>query len=462
MKEKKEVLIVGTGPSGLSAALQLAISGHKIIVIEKAKNPGGLMRNIKYEKFNIDFGRKELYTRIQQVNDFWEKLLQNDYLPYDCRVGFLYENRIIEESTSRKGPFRGLSFEQFLKCLVSFGKEKISNRKVFNHRDFAYKNKGILFTEIFAQGFYEKFDGKLWKNLPPPDTVCLETQHLSTTSLIQQFLSKKSSNETLQAVWRHPKYGSGQITERILEELHKLNVEIHYQSSLNAVQIIENRIASVTIESEGIEKKLKPSYVVSCIPPEFAGKIFLNLDYLANLKKTDIKRGTILIYLFLDEPSKFKHCWLNVSDPKNKIGRIVNYTNFGGDMVPQGKTCLCLEYFLSTEDPLFDLADEKLLEQALTEVIKARLINRKNLKHHMIFKLPNTSAAVSWKDYLNDSYKTELYEKLKEIKNLYNVNRAGTDRATHAGLEAAIAINLGNKDAFERRTNPKLKAPWNN
>lgn len=462
MKKKKEILIVGTGPSGLSAALQLAMSGYKIILIEKAKTPGGLMRNIKYEGFNIDFGRKELYSRIQQVNDFWEKLLQNDYLPYDYRVGVLYENRIIEESASYRGPLRGVSFGQFLKCLVSFAKEKISHRKVFNYRDFAYKNKGIVFTEMFSKGFSEKFDGRLWETLPPPDTTDIETQNFSTTSLIQKFFSKKSTRKTSQAMWRHPRYGSGQITERILEELHKLNVEIHYQSSLSAAQIIENRIASVTIESEGIEKELNPLYVVSSIPLECAGEIFLGSDCLENRKKIGIKRGTILIYLFLDEPPKFKHCWLNVSDPKNKIGRIVNYANFGGDMVPEGKTCLCLEYFLSTDDPLFDLPDEELFELALTELAKAHLINRKNLKHHKIFKFPNTNAAVSWKDYSNDSYEAELHEKLKEVKNLYNVNRGGTDCATHAGLEAAIAIDLGNKDRFEHRTNPKIEDPWDN
>jgi len=340
-------------------------------------------------------------------------------------------------------------------------KGKISNRKILNYRDFAYKSRGALLTEIFGKGFYEKFNGKLWKNLPPPDTTRKGTPNPYIASLIQKILSKKSRHEASQAVWRHPRYGSGQITERILEELHKLNVEIHYQSSLSAAQIIDNKIVSVTIQSEGTEKELKPLYVVSSIPLEFAGKIFLNTDCLANSEKTCTKRGTILIYLFLDELPKFKHCWLNVSDPKNKIGRIVNYANFGSNMVPEGKTCLCLEYFLSTEDSLFDLSDEELFEMALAEVTEARLINRKNLRHHLIFKFPNANAAASWKDYSNDSYEVEVYEKLKEIENLYNVSRAGTDCATHAGLEAAIAINLGDKEVFERRTNPKIEEPWN-
>jgi NADPH-dependent glutamate synthase beta subunit-like oxidoreductase len=40
----KRVLIVGSGPSGLSAAYQLALRGHHVSVHEQASRPGGMMR----------------------------------------------------------------------------------------------------------------------------------------------------------------------------------------------------------------------------------------------------------------------------------------------------------------------------------------------------------------------------------------------------------------------------------
>ncbi|MDN3641651.1 FAD-dependent oxidoreductase [Lutimonas halocynthiae] len=461
MTKKKEILIIGAGPSGLSAALELAKTGHKIILIEKAKCPGGLMRNINHGDFNVDLGRKELYTRIQKVNDFWEELLHDDYIKYEHRVGILYKNKILESSILYKGRLKGLSLIQFLKCLISFVKEKISNRKVSNYRDFAYKNSGVLFTEIFTKGFHEKFVGRLWKDLPIPDKTAREIDNRSTVSLFQYFFLKKFETKASRIEWRHPKYGAGQITNLIIEKLNNLNVNVHYESNLSGVKIIDNSISLVTIELKGVKKELKPDYVISSIPPEFSGNIFLNLDYAKTQVKTSMNRGAILVYLFLDESSKFNHCWVNVSDQNSKIGRIVNYSNFGGGMVPKFKTCLCLEYFLFNKDPLFDLPKQELLEMALTELTKAHLINRENLQYHMIFKLPNTNPAVDWKDYLNEPHKVELYKKLKEIKNLYNVNRAGTDRATHAGLEAAAAIKFGSKELFEKYTDPRQKEPWN-
>ena len=40
----KRVLVVGSGPSGLSAAYQLALRGHHVSVREQAAKPGGMMR----------------------------------------------------------------------------------------------------------------------------------------------------------------------------------------------------------------------------------------------------------------------------------------------------------------------------------------------------------------------------------------------------------------------------------
>jgi len=63
-KTGKKVAVVGSGPSGLAAAQQLARAGHSVTVFEKNSRPGGLMRfgipDFKMEKHLIDRRVKQM------------------------------------------------------------------------------------------------------------------------------------------------------------------------------------------------------------------------------------------------------------------------------------------------------------------------------------------------------------------------------------------------------------------
>jgi protoporphyrinogen oxidase len=72
-------LIIGAGPSGIAAAHKLTDAGVSPLIVEKSDAAGGLMRCLTRGEFTMDMGRKELYTRLPQVDQLWRRILGDDY-----------------------------------------------------------------------------------------------------------------------------------------------------------------------------------------------------------------------------------------------------------------------------------------------------------------------------------------------------------------------------------------------
>jgi phytoene desaturase len=56
MKHSKDIVIVGAGPGGLAAAIQLATAGFRVRVLEKMATPGGRTSALTAEGFRFDLG----------------------------------------------------------------------------------------------------------------------------------------------------------------------------------------------------------------------------------------------------------------------------------------------------------------------------------------------------------------------------------------------------------------------
>jgi protoporphyrinogen oxidase len=472
--EPVHTLILGAGTSGLAAAHALVKAGIKPVILEKDAAPGGLFRSINHGDFIVDIGRKELYNRIAKVDAFWSELLGDHYREYPHRGGILYKGNIIDMSVAFRGFRRGMSWSMLLGCgfdLLSsrFKAVKSAPRNV---EEYFYQTRGRQLTRIVAQGFQEKLNGTKWANIALPNNGNGADAGLFSTlkGLATRIVSKKEVN-TYKGIWRHPAKGTGQICDKLAEEVLKAGALIHYKAQVTQMICISDgggekaegtqRIDTVIARIGPETTSFKPSNVISSIPPglltRFLSGNSSDSTSIAGPPSSSVrnapKRTVVLVYLFLNEEPRFPHAWLQVTCPSTRIGRIANYAAFSRDMVPKGKTSLCCEMYCFGPDKLLELDDLSIAKLTLDDCARSGLLDPAKCFDHLVLRLPGADASQNRDNWMSPS-RLKLLAELEQFKNLYYVNRTETDIATLAGLEAAEAILSGDRSHFDRRVDP--------
>lgn len=455
-------LILGAGPAGLAAAYTLAKAGRNPVVLEKSKVPGGLMRSIQRGDFLLDIGRKELYNRLAKVDQLWADLLGNDFRYYPHRGGILFDKGIIEISPNFRGFRRGMPWGMFLDCACDLllSRMRSSGSRPRNLEEYFYQKRGRKLTQIVSQGFQEKLSGTRWVDVPLLENYSDShdaTLFSTLKGLFVRTFSRKEVN-TCNGLWRHPARGTGQICSALERGTVENGGRFVFGANLLEMESASGRIHRVTAEVDGRTVQYACQQVISSIPAQFLLKALLKnrFDSLDdNLKAPPSSKKTIvLVYLFLDEPPRFPHAWLNVTCLKTRIGRITNYACLGGDMVPEGKTALCCEFFCPADDGLLKLDEKSFVQLALSECAKYKLVDPAKCFDSFVLRLPGADASQNRQNWMS-KMREGLLSELNRFSNLYYVNRTDLDIATLAGIESAEAILFDDRKTFDRHLDPR-------
>lgn len=463
--ESLDVLVIGAGPSGLAAAWALRERSADILVCEREERVGGLMKSYSWEDFIFDVGRKELYSRIPEVDAMWNELLGDAYRPYEHRVGSLYGGRILELSGKPRGLLRGIPLHWLAKGGFSllWNWLRASTRQPETYEDYWHGRVGGTFAKVLAQGYWEKFRGQRWADMPVPAPEGQDTKATSSYSfgvIGQAFKLASQGGMQTQRIWRHPAKGSGQIGEALMKKVAGAGVPVDLETEVKALDARGSEGYEVTLESGGEKRTVFARNVISSLPIERLCPMIVSdgkpVTPPAMPLGADAERSVILTYLFLDQPPRFPHAWLEVNDRALACGRVTNYASFGGEMVPAGKTCLCVEFFCDGADPLLGKADEEVVALAVEETSANGLIDPEKLIHSHVFKMKRTNAAASWREW-QSAWRNELLGRLENHPRLFHTNRPGADWATYAGMLAAESILAGDRRIFDERADPRKR-----
>ena len=85
-RNKQKVVVIGAGPAGLTAAYELLdrSKDYEVVVLEESETMGGISRTVNYKGNRMDMGGHRFFSKMPEVNEWWEKLLPMQGAPsYD-------------------------------------------------------------------------------------------------------------------------------------------------------------------------------------------------------------------------------------------------------------------------------------------------------------------------------------------------------------------------------------------
>ncbi len=448
-KNHVDVVVIGAGPAGLTAAYELTRLEIPVVVIEQDSLVGGLARTVEYRGFRFDIGGHRFFTKIASLQSLWQTILGADLLIRPRLSRIFYGGLFFDYPLKPLNALRNLGVGESLLILGSYILSKIA--PVSPETSFADWVSNRFGTRLYRK-FFESYTEKVWGI--PCHTISAEwaaqrIQELSLlTTLTNMFFSNRfrkntQSIKTLIEEFLYPRLGPGMMWDAFQREIIRSGGVVQLESTVVSLHHDGERIIAVDVMNGKEQSVFHPKYIISSMPllhlvhalsplaPERVIAAAGSLKY----------RDFVTVALIVDAATLFQDNWIYVHDDSVRVGRIQNYKNWSPDMVPdQSKTCLGMEYFCTAGDDLWLMPDQDLVLLATQELSAIGLARKDMIKDGVVVRMPKAYPVY---DEEYPKAVATIREYLDRFVNLQVVGRNGMHRYNnmdHSMLTGMMAV----------------------
>ncbi len=447
------VIVIGGGPAGLTAAYELRKDGLPSVLLEKDDVLGGISRTATYKGYHFDIGGHRFFTKVKLVEDFWNEVLpEEDFLTCSRLSRIYYNKKFFYYPLRPSNALFGLGLGNSFFILMSYLRAQFfPKEREESFEDWISNRFGRRLYEIFFKTYTEKVWGIPCSEIAA-DWAAQRIKGLSLTAalknaFLQQVNTKDEDKEdvikTLVDSFQYPKRGPGMMWEASAERIRQMGGRIHLRSCVKAIHREGSRITAVDVEARDGTHRMEGSHFISsmpirelirCITPSVPAEV---IEAAGRLKYRDF----LTVALIFDRPDLFPDNWIYIHDPDVKVGRIQNFKNWSEHMVPDPqKTCLGLEYFCFEGDGLWTMEDRDLINLGKREIGALRLARSEDVVDGCVVRMPKAYPVYD-SEYREALDVIRTY--IEQIDNLQLVGRNGMHRYNnqdHSMLTAMLAV----------------------
>ena len=428
--DSKRCIIIGAGPAGLTAAYELSQANMSPLVFEQDTVVGGIARTVEYAGYRFDIGGHRFFTKVQSIDDWWKKMLDDDLLVRSRQSRIYYNGKFFDYPLKPVNAIIGLGPLETFRVGLSYVVSQLFPHPVEENLEQWVSNRfGRRLYEIFFKNYTEKVWGMKCTEIGA-DWAAQRIKNLDLNKLVKDMFLGTKNNEitTLITSFLYPRLGPGMLWEKVANALTERDFPVRLGHTVTKFHLENQKLVQVTVTHGDGNERVSGDQFISSMPIK---DLIAAFDPPAPPHVVDASRKLryrdfLTVGLIVKRPEVFSDNWIYIHSPSVKVGRIQNFKNWSPEMVPDAsKTSLGLEYFVQEGDDLWSADDKQLIQLAVDECSELGLINREDFLDGVVIRMPKAYPVYdqSYKDNLS-----VIRDYLASIENLQLIGRNGQHR----------------------------------
>jgi protoporphyrinogen oxidase len=355
-ERSEPVVVVGAGFTGLAAAYELATAGHRVTVLERDAEVGGLASGFKVGEATLERFYHHWFTNDVEVQGLIQEIGESERVIYrPTRTGMYYANSIFRLSTPVDLlKFTALSLPGRIRLgLLALRARGVRDWRAIEHltaREWLMRLAG---PEVFRVVWEPLLIGKFGPYADRVGAVWFWKK------LVLRGGSRAADGREVLAYYRG---GFCELAAALQRRLRNMGVE--FQMETAAVGLEKRGGDAVAVRTR--HGRVPASAVLLTQPLPLIADVLEGAapaEYVESLRRIEYLANLCLV-LELDR-SLSETYWLNVNDPTFPFVGVIEHTNFEPPASYGGRHIVYLSKYLPEADSLFSLSDDDLLEFAL-------------------------------------------------------------------------------------------------